>query len=309
MSDSAESDRKGEMNLNFQKMILTLQQFWSEQNCIIMQPYDVEKGAGTFNPMTFLRSIGPEPWNVAYVEPSRRPTDGRYGENPNRLYQHHQFQVIMKPSPDNIQELYLESLRRLGVEPLEHDIRFVEDNWESPTLGAWGLGWEVWLDGMEVTQFTYFQQVGGIDAHPVSVEITYGLERLASYIQDKENVYDLEWVDGVKYGDVFLQPEYEHSKYTFEVSDAQMLFGLFATYEAEAKRALDEQLVFPAYDYVLKCSHTFNLLDARGAISVTERTGYIMRVRNLARACATVYLEARERLGFPLLKKGELQHD
>lgn len=295
--------------MNFQKMILTLQQFWSEQNCIIMQPYDVEKGAGTFNPMTFLRSIGPEPWNVAYVEPSRRPTDGRYGENPNRLYQHHQFQVIMKPSPDHIQELYLESLRRLGVEPLEHDIRFVEDNWESPTLGAWGLGWEVWLDGMEVTQFTYFQQVGGIDAHPVSVEITYGLERLASYIQDKENVYDLEWVDGVKYGDVFLQPEYEHSKYTFEVSDAQMLFGLFATYEAEAKRALEQQLVFPAYDYVLKCSHTFNLLDARGAISVTERTGYIMRVRNLARACATVYLEARERLGFPLLKKGELQHD
>lgn len=295
--------------MNFQKMILTLQQFWSEQNCIIMQPYDVEKGAGTFNPMTFLRSIGPEPWNVAYVEPSRRPTDGRYGENPNRLYQHHQFQVIMKPSPDHIQELYLESLRRLGVEPLEHDIRFVEDNWESPTLGAWGLGWEVWLDGMEVTQFTYFQQVGGIDAHPVSVEITYGLERLASYIQDKENVYDLEWVDGVKYGDVFLQPEYEHSKYTFEVSDAQMLFGLFATYEAEAKRALEQQLVFPAYDYVLKCSHTFNLLDARGAISVTERTGYIMRVRNLARSCATVYLEARERLGFPLLKKGELQHD
>jgi len=294
--------------MNFQTIILTLQQFWSEHNCVLVQPYDVEKGAGTFNPMTFLRSIGPEPWNVAYVEPSRRPTDGRYGENPNRLYQHHQFQVIMKPSPDNIQELYLESLRRLGIDPLHHDIRFVEDNWESPTLGAWGLGWEVWLDGMEVTQFTYFQQVGGLDASPVSVEITYGLERLSSYIQDKENVYDLEWVDGVKYGDVFLQPEFEHSKYTFEVSDAKMLFGLFATYEAEAKRALDQKLVFPAYDYVLKCSHTFNLLDARGAISVTERTGYIMRVRALARACATVYYEERERLGFPLLKRGEVHH-
>jgi len=289
--------------MNFQNMILTLHQFWAEQNCIIMNPYDVEKGAGTFNPMTFLRSIGPEPWNVAYVEPSRRPTDGRYGENPNRLYQHHQYQVIMKPSPDNIQELYLQSLERLGIHPWQHDIRFVEDNWESPTLGAWGLGWEVWLDGMEVTQFTYFQQVGGLDCRPVSVEITYGMERLASYIQQKENVYDLEWVDGVTYGDVFFQNEYEQSKYTFEVSDTRMLFTLFNMYEEEAGRALEQALVLPAYDYVLKCSHTFNLLDARGAISVTERTGYIARVRHLARRCAQVYYEARERLGFPLLKQ------
>lgn len=288
--------------VNFQEIILTLQNFWAEQNCVIMQPYDVEKGAGTMNPMTFLRSIGPEPWNVAYVEPSRRPADGRYGENPNRLYQHHQYQVIMKPSPDNIQEIYLESLKRLGIDPLHHDIRFVEDNWESPTLGAWGLGWEVWLDGMEITQFTYFQQVGGIDANPVAIEITYGLERLASYIQQKENVFDLEWVGNVTYGDVFLQPEYEHSRYTFEVSDAKLLFTLFGMYEAEAKRALEARLIFPAYDYVLKCSHTFNLLDARGAISVTERTGYIARVRNLARMCASAYLEERERLGFPLIK-------
>ncbi|WP_216830044.1 glycine--tRNA ligase subunit alpha [Alkalihalobacterium elongatum] len=291
--------------MNVQNMILTLQNFWANQNCIIMQAYDVEKGAGTMNPMTYLRSIGPEPWNVAYVEPSRRPVDGRYGENPNRLYQHHQFQVIMKPSPDNIQELYLDSLKELGINPLEHDIRFVEDNWEAPTLGAWGLGWEVWLDGMEITQFTYFQQVGGIDANPVAVEITYGIERLASYIQDKENVFDLEWVNGVTYGDIFLQPEYEHSKYTFEVSDSTMLFQLFSTYEQEAKRALAEKLVFPAYDYVLKCSHVFNQLDARGAISVTERTGYIGRVRNLARDCAKVYLAERERLGFPMLKDKE----
>ncbi|MBB6678733.1 glycine--tRNA ligase subunit alpha [Cohnella lubricantis] len=290
--------------MNFQQMMLTLQQFWAEQNCIVVQPYDVEKGAGTMNPMTFLRAIGPEPWNVAYVEPSRRPADGRYGENPNRLYQHHQFQVIMKPSPDNIQELYLESLRRLGIDPRDHDIRFVEDNWENPSLGCAGLGWEVWLDGMEITQFTYFQQVGGIECHPVSAEITYGMERLASYIQDKENVYDLEWVEGFSYGDVFKHPEYEHSKYTFEVSDAAMLFQLFSTYEAEAKRAMDENLVFPAYDYVLKCSHTFNLLDARGAVSVTERTGYIGRVRNLARQVAATFLQERERLGFPLLKRG-----
>jgi glycyl-tRNA synthetase alpha chain len=287
----------------FQEMILTLQNYWSKQNCILVQPYDVEKGAGTMNPMTFLRSIGPEPWNVAYVEPSRRPADGRYGENPNRLYQHHQFQVIMKPSPDNIQEIYLESLKELGIDPMKHDIRFVEDNWENPALGAWGLGWEVWLDGMEVTQFTYFQQIGGLDASPVSVEITYGLERLASYIQDKENVYDLEWIEGFTYGDVFKQPEYEHSKYTFEVSDSKMLFQLYNMFEQEAKRAIEEQLVFPAYDYVLKCSHTFNLLDARGAISVTERTGYLARVRNLARACAQAYYDEREKLGFPLIKK------
>ncbi len=295
--------------MNFQNIILTLQNFWAQQNCIIVQPYDIEKGAGTMNPMTFLRTIGPEPWNVAYVEPSRRPADGRYGENPNRLYQHHQFQVIMKPSPPNIQELYLESLRQLGIEPLDHDIRFVEDNWESPTLGAWGLGWEVWCDGMEITQFTYFQQVGGLDAQPVSVEITYGLERLASYIQDKENVYELEWVDGVMYGDVFHQPEYEHSKYTFEISNEKMLFELFAMYEAEARRTLEQQLVFPAFDYVLKCSHTFNLLDARGAISVTERTGYITRVRNLARTCAQTYFNERERLGFPMLKGEVAPHE
>ncbi|ARK29338.1 glycine--tRNA ligase subunit alpha [Halalkalibacter krulwichiae] len=291
--------------MNVQNMILTLQEFWSKQNCMIMQAYDTEKGAGTMSPFTLLRTIGPEPWNVAYVEPSRRPADGRYGENPNRLYQHHQFQVIMKPSPINIQELYLKSLEALGINPLEHDIRFVEDNWENPTLGCAGLGWEVWLDGMEITQFTYFQQVGGLEANPVSAEITYGLERLASYIQDKENVFDLEWVEGFTYGDIFKQPEYEHSKYTFEVSDSQMLFSLFGTYEQEAKRALDENLVFPAYDYILKCSHTFNLLDARGAISVTERTGYIGRVRNLARAAAKLYYDERERLGFPMLKKKE----
>ncbi|MBP3951288.1 glycine--tRNA ligase subunit alpha [Bacillus suaedae] len=291
--------------MNVQTMILTLQEFWAKQNCMIMQAYDVEKGAGTMSPFTLLRTIGPEPWNVAYVEPSRRPADGRYGENPNRLYQHHQFQVVMKPSPLNIQELYLESLKALGINPLEHDIRFVEDNWENPTLGCAGLGWEVWLDGMEITQFTYFQQVGGLEANPVSAEITYGLERLASYIQDKENVFDLEWVEGFTYGDIFKQPEYEHSKYTFEVSDSHMLFSLFSTYEQEAKRALDEQLVFPAYDYILKCSHTFNLLDARGAISVTERTGYIGRVRNLARTAAKLYFDERERLGFPMLKKKE----
>ncbi|WP_096188364.1 glycine--tRNA ligase subunit alpha [Evansella halocellulosilytica] len=295
--------------MNVQEMILTLQNFWSKQNCMILQAYDVEKGAGTMNPMTFLKSIGPEPWNVAYVEPSRRPADGRYGENPNRLYQHHQFQVVMKPSPSNIQELYLESLRELGINPEEHDIRFVEDNWEAPTLAAWGLGWEVWLDGMEITQFTYFQQVGGLDASPVSVEITYGIERLASYIQDKESVYELEWVKGFSYGDVFLQNEFEQSKYSFETADSTMLFNLFSTYEQEASRALNENLVIPAYDYVLKCSHTFNLLDAQGAISVTERTGYIGRVRNLARKCAKQYYEVRENLGFPLLKEKEETSD
>jgi glycyl-tRNA synthetase alpha chain len=293
--------------MNFQGMIMTLQRFWADQGCILMQPYDVEKGAGTMNPMTFLRTIGPEPWNVAYVEPSRRPADGRYGENPNRLYQHHQFQVILKPSRDNVQELYLDSLRALGIDPLHHDIRFVEDNWESPTLGAWGLGWEVWLDGMEITQFTYFQQVGGIDAAPVTAEITYGLERLGSYIQEKENVYDLEWVDGVTYGDVFLQPEFEHSKYTFEIEDHAMLFDLFNKYEAEAQRAMAEHLVFPAYDYVLKCSHVFNQLDAGGAISVTERTGYIARVRNLAREVAATYYAEREKLMFPLIKDPALR--
>ncbi|MDN4594810.1 glycine--tRNA ligase subunit alpha [Polycladomyces subterraneus] len=290
--------------MNFQEMILRLQSFWAEQGCVLVQPYDVEKGAGTMNPMTFLRALGPEPWNVAYVEPSRRPADGRYGENPNRLYQHHQFQVIMKPSPDNIQEIYLDSLRALGIDPRHHDIRFVEDNWENPAMGAAGLGWEVWLDGMEITQFTYFQQVGGLDVDPVSVELTYGLERLASYIQEKESVFDLEWVNGVTYGDVFHQPEYEHSKYSFEISGADLLFRLFDAYENEAKRALEAELVHAAYDYVLKCSHTFNLLEARGAISVTERTGYLARVRNMARQCARAYVQSREALGYPLLKKG-----
>ena len=291
--------------MNFQQMILKLQEYWSNQGCIIMQAYDSEKGAGTMNPATFLKALGPEPWKVCYTEPSRRPADARYGENPNRLYQHHQFQVIMKPSPDNIQELYLESLKKLGIKPEEHDIRFVEDNWESPTLGAWGLGWEVWLDGMEITQFTYFQQVGSVDVKPVSVEITYGLERLAMYIQGKENVYDLEWVNGVTYGDVFHQNEVEQSHYNFELADTELLFNLFDMYEKEAVRIIEQGFVLPAYDYVLKCSHTFNLLDARGAISVSERTGFIGRVRNMARLCAQGYLKQREELGYPLLKGGK----
>lgn len=290
--------------MTFQDIILTLQKFWSEQGCILAEPYDVEKGAGTMNPSTFLRVLGPEPWHVAYVEPSRRPADGRYGENPNRLFQHHQFQVIMKPSPDNIQELYLESLARLGINEKEHDIRFVEDNWESPTLGAWGLGWEVWLDGMEITQFTYFQQVGSVDVKPVSSEITYGLERIAMYIQEVENVYDIDWNGTYTYGDVFHQNEFEQSTYNFELADTKLLFDLFDKYEAEAIRVIKLGYVHPAYDYVLKCSHTFNLLDSRGAISVSERTAFIGRVRNLARLCAHCYLEQREKLGYPLLKKG-----
>lgn len=292
--------------MTFQEIIMTLQNFWAKQQCIIQQPYDVEKGAGTMNPATFLRTLGPEPWNVAYVEPSRRPADGRYGDNPNRLFQHHQFQVIMKPSPSNIQELYLESLSCLGIDPVKHDIRFVEDNWESPTLGAWGLGWEVWLDGMEITQFTYFQQVGSIDVKPVAVEITYGLERLAMYIQGRENVYDVEWVNGITYGDIFHQNEVEQSHYNFEAADTDMLFQLFDTYEKEALRVVELGFVLPAYDYVLKCSHTFNLLDARGAISVSERTAFIGRVRTMARLCAQGYLDQREKLGYPLLK-GEKQ--
>ena len=289
--------------MKFQEVILALQEFWSGQGCILAQPYDVEKGAGTMSPWTFLRVLGPEPWNVAYVEPSRRPADGRYGDNPNRLYQHHQFQVIMKPSPDNIQELYLESLARLGIRADEHDIRFVEDNWESPTLGAWGLGWEVWLDGMEITQFTYFQQVGSHDVKPVSVEITYGLERLAMYIQGVENVYDIAWTDDVTYGDVFHQNEFEQSAYAFDLSDEALLFDLFDKYEAEAVRVIGAGHVHPAHDYVLKCSHTFNLLDARGAISVSQRTAFIGRVRKLARLCAEAYLAQREALGYPMLKK------
>jgi len=291
--------------LKFQDIILVLNQFWGEQGCIIAQPYDVEKGAGTMNPATFLRALGPEPWNVAYVEPSRRPTDGRYGENPNRLQHYFQYQVILKPSPDNVQELYLESLERLGINPANHDIRFVEDNWESPTLGAWGLGWEVWLDGMEVTQFTYFQQCGGIDCKPVSAEITYGIERLATFIQGKDSVFDIEWVgDGdISYGDIYLQNEKEYSRYNFELADIAALKMWFDMYEKEAERIIELGLVQPAYDYVLKCSHTFNLLEARGAISVTERTGYIARVRSLARLCAQAYVQQREVLGFPLLKQ------
>lgn len=286
----------------FQDVILNLQSYWSNQGCMIGNPYDVEKGAGTMNPLTFLKALGPEPWSVAYVEPSRRPKDGRYGDNPNRLYQHHQFQVILKPSPDNVLELYLESLKSIGIDPRKHDIRFVEDNWESPTLGAWGLGWEVWLDGMEITQFTYFQQVGSIDCKPVTAEITYGLERITMYLQEKDNVYDIDWNKDIKYGDVFHQAEYEHSKYNFEDSDTKMLYNLFDIYEKEAGRIVNIGLVLPAYDYVLKCSHMFNLLDARGAISVTERARYIGRVRNLARIVASAYVEQRQRLGFPLLR-------
>lgn len=289
--------------MNFQDIILALQRFWSNKGCALMQPYDIEKGAGTMNPATFLRALGPEPWRVAYVEPSRRPKDGRYGDNPNRLYQHHQFQVVIKPSPDDIQESYLDSLRALGIELEKHDVRFVEDNWESPTLGAWGLGWEVWLDGMEITQFTYFQQVGSIDCRPVSVEITYGLERIAMYIQDKDNVYDIRWADDISYGDIFHRAEWEHSKYNFECSDTDMLTHLFDIYEKEAYRLVEEGLLLPAYDYVLKCSHTFNLLDARGAISVSERASYIGRVRNMARRCARLYIKQREDMGYPLLKK------
>lgn len=292
--------------MNFQDMIFALQRYWADKGCIMLQPYDIEVGAGTMHPATFLRVLGPEPWNTAYVQPSRRPTDGRYGENPNRLQHYYQYQVIMKPSPDNIQEMYLDSLPAIGIDPGKHDVRFVEDDWESPTLGAWGLGWEVWLDGMEITQFTYFQQCGGIDLKPVSVEITYGLERLAMYLQGVDNVYDLEWVDGVTYGDVFHQNEVEQSRYNFEVADTELLFSLFEQFEAEAARLLPEELVLPAYDLVLKCSHVFNLLDARGAISVTERTKYIARVRQLARECAAAYVAGRERLGFPLLDRREV---
>ncbi|RMD72085.1 MAG: glycine--tRNA ligase subunit alpha [Bacteroidetes bacterium] len=289
--------------MTFQDLILALQKYWAEQGCIIQQPYDMEKGAGTFHPATFLRSLGPEPWKVAYVEPSRRPTDGRYGENPNRLQHYYQFQVILKPSPFNIQELYLNSLKAFGIDPAKHDIRFVEDDWESPTLGAWGLGWEVWLDGMEITQFTYFQQVGGIDLKPVSGELTYGIERIAMYIQGVDNVYDLDWGGGLKYGDVHHQTEVEFSHYNFEAADTDMLFKLFDMYEKECLRLAEKELVFPAYDFVLKSSHAFNLLDARGAISVTERAHYIGRVRNLARTCAEGYVKQREKMGFPLLKK------
>lgn len=288
--------------MNFQDVILTLQAFWAAQGCVIEQPSGVECGAGTFNPATFLRVLGPEPWRVAYVEPSRRPTDGRYGENPNRLQRYFQFQVILKPSPDNVQDLYLASLKALGIDSAEHDIRFVEDDWESPTLGAWGLGWEVWLNGMEVSQFTYFQQVGGIELHPVSVELTYGLERLAMYLQGVDSVYDLKWNGQVTYGQIYHQNEVEQSRYNFEASNAAMLFRQFDDYENECRKLLNDGLPYPAYDYCLKCSHTFNLLDARGAISITERTGYIGRVRALAAAVARQFAAQREAFGYPLLK-------
>ncbi|WP_429161478.1 glycine--tRNA ligase subunit alpha [Desulfitispora alkaliphila] len=288
--------------MTFQEIIQKLTNYWSDQKCIIQQPYDMEKGAGTMNPATFLRALGPEPWNVAHVEPSRRPTDGRYGENPNRLQHYYQYQVILKPSPLNVQELYLNSLIELGIDPLKHDIRFVEDNWESPNLGAWGLGWEVWLDGMEVTQFTYFQQCGGFDCKPVSAELTYGTERLAMFIQGVDNVYDIEWAKGITYGDVHHQGEVEHSIYNFEEADVEALKTMFDIYEKEALTLAKKELAFPCYDYVLKCSHTFNLLDSRGAISVTERTGYLARIRSLSRTCAKVYIETREKKGYPLIK-------
>jgi glycyl-tRNA synthetase alpha chain len=288
----------------FQGLILTLQQYWAQQGCVILQPLDMEVGAGTFHPATFLRALGPESWSAAYVQPSRRPTDGRYGENPNRLQHYYQFQVVLKPSPDNILDLYLESLRLLGFDPLVNDIRFVEDNWESPTLGAWGLGWEVWLNGMEVTQFTYFQQIGGLECFPVTGEITYGLERLAMYLQGVNSVYDLVWTRGpagtVTYGDVFHQNEVEMSRYNFEEANVEKLFDLFNFYEAESQRLIAQGLALPAYEMVLKASHSFNLLDARKAISVTERQRFILRVRGLARAVAQTYYDTRQALGFPL---------
>ncbi|MDQ5920169.1 MAG: glycyl-tRNA synthetase alpha chain [Pseudomonadota bacterium] len=293
--------------LTFQEMIFTLEQFWAKSGCVILQPFDKEMGAGTSHTATFLRSIGPEPWFAAYIQPSRRPKDGRYGESPNRLQQFYQFQVVLKPSPDNIQQLYLESLSTLGIDLAVHDIRFVEDNWENPTLGAWGLGWEVWLDGMEITQFTYFQQVGGLDCKPVLGEITYGLERLAMYLQDVDNVYDLVWtktLDGqtISYGDVYHQNEVEQSQYNFERSDVSWLLSQFAGYEAQAANLLNLDLVLPGYELILSAAHTFNLLDARGAISVTERAAYIARIRNLARLAAKKYYQSRENLGFPMLK-------
>lgn len=295
--------------MDFQGMILALNQFWGDAGCVILQPYDVEKGAGTMNPATFLRALGPEPWNTAYVEPSRRPADGRYGENPNRLGHYYQYQVLMKPSPGDIQDRYLASLGALGIDLAGHDVRFVEDNWESPTLGAWGLGWEVWLDGMEISQFTYFQQCGGIDCDPVPAEITYGLERIATYLQGVDSVFDITWVDNVRYGDIFLQNEREQSAYSFQAADPEMLFSLFSQYEKEAGRLLERNLVLPAYDYVLKCSHTFNLLDARGAVGVAERTGFMARIRGLSRRCAREYLRQREALGFPLLAAQEATDD
>jgi glycyl-tRNA synthetase alpha chain len=291
-------------SMNFQSVVATLNQFWSDRGCMIAQPYDTEKGAATKSHHTFLRSIGPEPWSVAYIEPCRRPGDGRYGENPNRYQHYYQYQVLIKPSPDHIQDIYLDSLRALGIVPEDRDIRFVEDNWEDAAMGAWGVGWEVWLDGMEITQFTYFQQCGGIDCRPVSIEITYGLERLCMYLQEVEAIADIKWSDHITYADIFLQAEIEQSTYNFEASNPELLFTLFNLYKQEAEQLIDRKLVMPSLDYVLKCSHTFNMLDARGVISVTERTRYITEVRNLARKVAHLYLAQREELGYPLLAKG-----
>ncbi len=289
--------------MNFQNIIFELDKYWAEKGCVIQQPYDMEVGAGTFHPATLLRALGPEPWRAAYPQPSRRPTDGRYGENPNRLQHYYQYQVVIKPSPLDVQELYLESLKRFGLDLLEHDIRFVEDDWESPTLGAWGLGWEVWLDGMEITQFTYFQQAGSIDLHPITAEITYGLERIAMYLQAVDSVYDIKWNDEVTYGEIFHRAEVEFSTFNFEEANVEKMIDFFTTYEQEAQKLIEKNLILPAYDYCLKCSHTFNLLDARKAISVAERTRYIARIRNIARKVAEAYVRQREEMGYPLLKK------
>ena len=308
---TTKADLVAETPNTFQDLILRLQKYWAEQGCTLLQPYDMEVGAGTFHPATFLRAIGPEPWSAAYVQPSRRPTDGRYGKNPNRLQHYYQFQVVLKPSPANIQDLYLGSLKMLGLDTTVHDVRFVEDNWESPTLGAWGLGWEIWLNGMEVTQFTYFQQVGGIECRPVTGEITYGLERIAMYLQGVSSVYDLIWSDGpmgkVSYGDIFLQNEVEMSEYNFDHADVDSLFSTFDSCERESARMIEADLPLPAYELVLKASHTFNLLDARKAISVTERQRFILRVRTLARAVAQAYYQRRESLGFPLINPKMLE--
>ncbi len=286
-----------------QDLIIKLHEFWSAHGCVIHQPYDIEVGAGTFNPATFFKVLGPEPWRAAYVEPSRRPTDGRYGENPNRLQYYYQYQVIIKPSPSDAQDIYLKSLAYIDIDLLKHDVRFVEDDWESPTLGAWGLGWEVWLDGMEITQFTYFQQVGGIELKPVPVELTYGLERIAMYLQEVDNVFALHWTKDIIYGDIHHETEKEFSTYNFDEADIEMHFKLFELYEKESLRLLKQKLVLPAYDFCLKCSHTFNMLDARGTLSVTERASYITKVRNLAKQCAEGYLLLRKSMGFPLLKQ------
>ncbi|OGT29489.1 MAG: glycine--tRNA ligase subunit alpha [Gammaproteobacteria bacterium RBG_16_51_14] len=307
MSQNGKQETALSAATSFQGLIFELQVFWAARGCVIEQPYDMEMGAGTFHPSTFLRAIGPEPWKAAYVQPSRRPTDGRYGENPNRLQHYYQFQVLLKPSPDEIQDIYLDSLRKIGIDTLVHDIRFVEDNWESPTLGAWGLGWEVWLDGMEISQFTYFQQVGGLDCRPVAGEITYGLERIAMCLQNVESVFDLTWADSgdsrVTYGDIYHQNEVEMSRYNFELADTDSLFNWFATCEKQSQSLIEAGLPLPAYEMVMKASHTFNLLDSRHAVSVTERQRYILRVRTLARAVAQAYYVSREALGFPLLNK------